>query len=140
MISLRHFLCSAVLLVGVNTVAAAQTISCASSSDDYAQAMLSGITAFASGSDADDALWRSHANIPLTAAASIAFVTSDSVCTAAANALAKLSTPVTSPHSVWVIAVGPTRYIVFDKERASARRLLAAVFDSSFLWLADFAS
>jgi hypothetical protein len=140
MISLRYLLTIAALFMNPSTVAASQTISCASSSDDYARGMLSGVMGFASGSDADDALWRSHADIPLTAAASIAFVTSDSVCTAAANALAKLSTPVTSPHSVWVIAVGPTRYVVFDKERASARRLLAAVFDSSFLWLADFAS
>jgi hypothetical protein len=39
-------------------------------------------------------------------------------------------------HPVWVLAIGPTRYMVFDKERMSAGRLLVAIY-STFTWLAD---
>ena len=132
----RILFCAA--LLGPAMTAGAQAVPCAPSSDGYAQSVFSGVKEFASGLSADDLGWRANVQLPLTTDSLVSFVTSDSVCTAAANAVAQTYGPGVSPQPVWVIAVGPSRYVVFDKKRGSAKRLLAGVFDSTFTWLADF--
>ena len=127
------------MVASLGRMAAAQTIPCGSASDSHAQLVLSGVKDVSSSLSPDDSTWRANAQVPLTSDVSnITLVASDSICTVAANAFAQLSGSYTTPHAVWVIAVGPTRYIVFDKARTSARRLLGAVFDTTFAWLADF--
>jgi hypothetical protein len=39
-----------------------------------------------------------------------------------------------------VIAIGTSRYLVVDKQRRSAGRLLAAIFDGSMQWVSDVVS
>jgi hypothetical protein len=136
--ALRHVLLSVALVVCVSSRASAQTVPCAPSSDDYAQFFRSSVAASMVGSDPEDAEWRASAKLPLTDSSAVTLVVSDSICTAAANAIAQFSGASGTPYPVWVIAVGPTRYIVFNLERTSAGRRLAAVFDTNFTWLADF--
>ena len=130
----------AALLCALGGRAEAQSTSCASPNDPYASAALSGITALASGSDDAATIWRSVAKVPPTSASAIALVHADSVCNAAALAFAQLSGagPVVRP--VWVVAIGTTHYVVFDKQRRSAGRLIAAIFDASMHWVADVVS
>jgi hypothetical protein len=90
------------------------------------------------GADPEEARWRGAAKLPLTDSSAVTLVVSDSICTVAANAVAHFSGTSGTVYPVWVIAVGPTRYIVFNLERTSAGRRLAAVFDTNFTWLADF--
>jgi hypothetical protein len=105
----------AALLCALGSRAKAQSTSCASPSDSYANAVLSGVTALASGSDDAAAIWRSAAKLPQTSVAAITLVNADSVCNAAALASAQLpgAGPVVRP--VWVVAIGTTHYVVFDK-------------------------
>jgi hypothetical protein len=67
----------------------------------------------------------------------VSYVSSDSVCAQAATALAGLSNPGTIGEPVWVLKVGPSRYLVFNLHRQSAGKLLGAIFDESMTWLAD---
>ncbi len=101
-----------------------------------AQADLAGLAAFVSDTSASSAGWRVDAHLPLTPASAVTFVTSDSICSVAANLTAQME-PNVPVHAVWVVAVGPSRYLVFDKARMSAGRLLVAVYDAVFTWLAD---
>jgi hypothetical protein len=70
-------------------------------------------------------------------AASVSFVMSETVCDDAARAWAALVGPDAAVAPVWVIAVGPTRYFVFDVRRRSGRRTIAALFDETFAWIVD---
>lgn len=138
MTNIRLAFCSSLLLVALGARVEAQTIACAPASDSDAQLFLSGVSDLASQADTTSKLWRSSAQLPQVPAATVVFAATDSVCTRAANAAATLRGAGAQPYPVWVIAVGPDRYVVFDKERKSAGRLLAAVFDTTFTWLADF--
>jgi hypothetical protein len=91
-----------------------------------------------SGSSAEDSAWRANAKLPPTTASAVAFVTSDSLCTAAARAIARLSSPAAPAQPVWLLSAGRTRYIVFGTGRVSEGRALGSVFDTTFTWLADF--
>jgi hypothetical protein len=72
-------------------------------------------------------------------ASGVRFVTSISLCDAAARAVAKLSSPAATPRPVWLFSVGPTRYVVMGTGRTSQGKILGSVFDNTFTWLADFA-
>ena len=96
---------------------------------------LAGLAVFVSDTSASRAGWRADAHLPLTPASAVTFVTLDFICTAAANLTAQME-PSVPVHAVWVIA-GTTRYMVFDRERMSAGRLLVAIYDAEFTWLAD---
>jgi hypothetical protein len=98
--------------------------------------MLTGVALFVSDTSGENATWRTNARLPSTPASAVTFVTSDSLCTVAANLTAAME-PSIPVHPVWVMAIGPTRYVVFDKERTSAGRLLVAIYDAAFNWLAD---
>ena len=105
--------------------AGAQSVPCAPSTDGFAQANFDGVKVLVSDTSASSAGWRADADLPLTSASAVIFVTSDSICTAAANLTAQME-PNVPVHAVWVLAIGPSRYMVFDKERRSAGRLLVA--------------
>jgi hypothetical protein len=100
-------------------------------------AVTSGVRQLASGLTQSDSVWRGIAKVPLVAASTVALVNSDSLCDAAARAVANLSTPAAPLRAVWVLAAGPNRLIVFGSGRRSEGRALAAVFDSTLTWLAD---
>jgi hypothetical protein len=97
-----------------------------------------GMRQLISGSSASDSAWRARASLPKMAASAVVFVTSDSLCDVAARAVANLSTPPAPVQPVWVLSVGPDRYIVYGAGRMRDGWLLAAVFDGSFTWIADF--
>ncbi len=120
--------------------AIAQSVSCAPLADTYAAAMLSGVTALASSSDDGAHSWRAAAKVPVFPASSVTLVSVDSVCDAAAHALASLPSSDGVVRPVWVIALGTTHYVVFDKRRTSAGHRVAAVFDATMNWIADFAA
>lgn len=97
-----------------------------------------GMRQLISGSSASDSAWRARASLPKVVASAVVFVTSDSLCDVAARAVANLSAPAAPVQPVWVLSVGPDRYIVYGAGRMRDGWLLAAVFDSSFTWVADF--
>lgn len=99
--------------------------------------MLSGVTTLASGSDDAANSWRAAAKVPVIPASSIALVSADSVCDAAAHAVASLPGSDATVRPVWVIALGTSHYVVFDKRRTSAGRRLAAIYDVAMNWVAD---
>ena len=113
-----------------------QASTCAPSTNDYARAVLSGTRYLASDAGQDAAMWRAQAKLPQVSASSVAPVTSDSVCALAAAAISSLPGG-SATKAVWVVAVGPSHYLVFGDERRSAGRLLGAILDSSLNWLAD---
>lgn len=114
----------------------AQSVPWAPSADAFAQANLAGVATLVSDTSTSRAGWRAAAHLPLTPASAVTFVTSDSICTVAANLTAQME-PNVPVHAVWVLAIGPTRYMVFDKERRSVGRRLVAIYDAAFNWLAD---
>jgi hypothetical protein len=135
---LRSVAVAAVLLC-VASPSRAQSAGCAPPGDTYAAAVLSGAKWLATDSSSTARVWQGVAKVPQTTAPSITLVTSDSICAVAAAAFATLSGPDTPVASVWVIAVGPTRYLVFDQRRRSAGKRIGAIFDQGMNWLADVA-
>jgi hypothetical protein len=126
----------ALLLTGLS-LRAQSVVSCgAPSTSGTTEA--AGMRRLISGSSATDSAWRANAKLPMMAASAVVFVSSDSLCDIAARAVANLSTPAAPVKPVRVLSVGPDRYIVYGAGRMSEGRLLAAVFDSTFTWLADF--
>jgi hypothetical protein len=136
---LRTVLLVTILGVALPHRASAQKVfTCGAATGTTAETMLSGVRRLVSGSSKTDSLWRVHAKLPKTAAANVTFVTADSLCDAAARAVAALSTPAAPIARVWVIAVGPTRYVVFGAPRVNSQAALSAVFDTTLSWLADY--
>lgn len=67
----------------------------------------------------------------------VAFVSDSLTCTAAAIAWAPLVSPTAPVEPVWVLAIGPTRYLVFDARRVTTGALVGAIFDAAFVWVTD---
>jgi hypothetical protein len=124
------------LLIAPNVQAQKQVQCGASSASGTAGA--AGIRRLISGTTASDSAWRANAKLPATPASGVQFVTSKSLCDAAARAVANLSSPAAPVRPVWLLSVGPSRYVVFGTGRTSQGRPLGSVFDNTFKWLADF--
>jgi hypothetical protein len=132
----RNLLLALGLLASVGQPVLAQRAGCAPPASVYASVVLSGVKGLASGTAASDSAWRGAAQVPHTRMGAVHMVVDPAVCEAASNALAALPNQ-PAAHAVWVVSIGPTRYLVFDVQRASAGKKLAAVFDAKMQWLAD---
>jgi hypothetical protein len=117
--------------------AAAQAITPCASPTINDQAPLTGVKELASGTISGDSLWRAMVGIPKMDSTLVAFVSDSLTCTAAANAWAPLVGPAAPVEPVWVLAIGPTRYLVFDVRRPTKGYLVGAIFDAGFVWVTD---
>ncbi len=127
----------AVAWVGtVPTIAAAQCLPSTAASE-LVERM---VTPVARGTDSTSVKYRQYyrlVHVPPTE--EIEYVSDSTVCGTAAAALAAGSDPsVMFPRGVWVLKVGPSRYIVFDFEQIVAGHMLLDVFDSNFVHLVAF--
>src|SRR5690348_5000407 len=87
-----------------------------------------------SDTDSYSADIRQHLNLPHLPADSVSIVTDSATCARAALAYGRnLNVPdTTTSRQVFVVRVGPTRYIVVDPNVSNGEFLINMVFDSSF--------
>ena len=92
------------------------------------------LTPIARDSDSTSAeLRRIYGLVHVTATQEIAYVSDSALCRTAAIALGGIEQPpVDYPVGVWVLKVGPTRYVVFDGTQYGAGDRHLIIFDSSF--------
>jgi hypothetical protein len=136
----RHTLAlsAAIALVAIAPPAGGQALTpCAPTTADAAQAALAGLQALASGLTRADSSFRALVGIPQMSATSVSFVASETVCGEAARAWAALVGPDAAVRPVWVIAVGPTRYYVFDVRRRTVGGTVVTIFDETFARIVD---
>lgn len=95
------------------------------------------VVSIVTGTDTASASNRTAFNLPAVAATEVYFVTDSTTCAQAATAFGRevaLANGTPGP-GLWVLRVGPTRYIVFDHRQASGEFLDQYVFDASFNYL-----
>lgn len=87
-----------------------------------------------SDTDSYSADIRQHLNLPHLPADSVSIVTDSATCARAALAYGRnLNVPdTTTSRQVFVVRVGPTRYIVVDPNVRNGEFMINMVFDSSF--------
>jgi len=129
-------------------VVAAMGIICVSAVDTKAGQPPSGCVAIDSGyvgnfqlivsdTDSASAVDRSRLGLPLLSKDSVSAVSDSATCARAADAYGRnLDIPdTTTPRQVFVVRLGPTRYVVGDPTVRSGEFALVMVFDSSFTTL-----
>jgi len=85
---------------------------------------------------AADSATRNAFKLPAVSASSVSLVTTDSICALAALAFhAAIGIAGEPVGPVWVLQVGPTRYVVFDGKHEIAGREHQVVLDANFQYL-----
>jgi hypothetical protein len=120
-----------------STARAQSTVPCRSATNHTAVVTLGNLRSLVSGNTETDSIYRASAQLPRVAAESVTIVGDAQACDSAARALAVHLGPSTPVDSVWVIAIGASRYVVFSDTRRTQGRLLFSVFDSVYSWLVD---
>lgn len=106
----------------------------------YADDFRSYIVTLATSTDSVDQAVRTSNDIPaISDTTQIAFVTDSTVCATAAAAHAQAAQQSGAPLPVYVLRVGPTRYIVFNGQSAG-EFFTYYVFDDRFSLLSSFAT
>lgn len=123
-------------VVAASSALAQTTIACISPDSGTAAISLGNLRSLASGSTESDSLFRGGL-FPRVSADSVTLVSDAQVCDSAARARAARLGPGSPVESVWVIAVGPTRYVVFSERTRAKGQIIFSVFDTAFTWLAD---
>jgi hypothetical protein len=90
------------------------------------------------GSTSNDSIFRAVTDLPQVGINDIQIVQTDSICTAAAAALATAWGSGSPSDSTWVVRVGSARYLVFNLKQISGGRASGLVFDTNFVHLASF--
>jgi len=77
--------------------------------------------------------------LPLLSASEVSLVTDEAICTQAANTYAQnaLDIPFT-PIAVYVIRVGPTRYLVWNNNVKGGHYVAMVIFSNTFSFVAGF--
>ena len=101
----------------------------------YSEAFRDRIVSIVTATDSGSARVRQAYSLPAVASAAVVFQTDSAVC---AQAIAAFSAEVAryggTPGSVWVLKVGPTRYIVFDHKQKTGEFYDHMVFDENFVY------
>jgi hypothetical protein len=122
-------------LLGYADTAGAQTNACLSATP-YTVHITAYLAQLMTRTDSIGSRARTGFNLPLVSPSAITFVVSDSICTAAANALVDAAgEPNEVPGPVWVLKVGTTRYIVFDGKHLVGDRDQQVVLDENLNFL-----
>lgn len=129
---MRKLLCIATILCTLAEPLRAQTIPCRAA-DDLSSHIRQNIVRAVTGSDSTA---RTAFKLPSVSPADVTFMTSDSLCTAAAQALfAAIGATGEAAVPVWLLQVGTNRYVVFDGIHAVDGREEQVVFDGNFTYL-----
>jgi len=133
--SLRRL--SIAVFIAVHPFVTAQASSTCSAEWTYTANFRNHIVGIVTGVDSASAASRAAFQLPAVSASDVYFVTDSTVCTRAAAAFTAEVTRdrSTAGGSLWVLRVGPTRYIVFDHKQQSGEFLDHYIFDSSFNYL-----
>lgn len=130
----------ALFAAGCTTLSATPASGQCRSASELSAFIHESLTPIAMGSDSASVYWRSEYDLnKVDSASQVAFVADSATCSAAADAMGATYEPPRNhtdfPLGMWVLAVGPTRYVVFDGQKNTAGRFYVFVFDQNFTYL-----
>lgn len=138
-VTIRTLLPGLLALGCVTLHAAPAAGQCRDSSDfsEFSALARERVVSIATGTDSTAAYFRSITElVPVATAAEVAYVSDSLVCRAAADAMGARDIPpkdhTAFPDGIWVLAAGPTRYVVFDGTQYAAGSYWLMVFDQNF--------
>src|SRR5688500_18196472 len=111
-----RYLCVSLLAAGCTVLAATPAVGQCRDSSGFSTTVRERMLSAATGTDSTSEYWRSVYKLDQVASASqVTFVEDTVVCRAAADAMGALREPprdhTSFPLGMWVLAVGPTRYV-----------------------------
>lgn len=134
--TIRHVLI-AMSALGCATLSAAPSAGKCRVASGFSEGWRRDLIPIATGTDSVSVHFRSIYKLAkVDSAAQVVHVTDRTICRRAADALGALHQPPGNhtdyPLGVWVLALGPTRYVVFDGRQHAAGSLHLVVFDQQF--------
>ena len=132
-----RYLSVSLLAAGCTVLSATPAVGQCRDSSKFSTIVREQMLSAAIGTDSASAYWRSVYQLDqVNSASQVTFIEDSTVCRAAADAMGALRQPsrdhTSFPLGMWVLAVGPTRYVVFDGQQHVAGSHYVTVFDHNF--------